>query len=144
MKIHDILQRKGRDVVTAGPGQSVLEAMRILVEHNIGSVVVTEADEIVGILTERDVLRLGSRDPSLLASTRVRAAMTTDLVIGVGDDDIHYVMNVMTENRIRHLPIVEEGALIGIVSIGDLVNACRREAEVENRYMRDYIRGRVY
>lgn len=144
MKIHDILQRKGRDVVTARPGQSVLEAMRTLVEHNIGSVVVTEADEIVGILTERDVLRLGSRDPSLLGSTRVRAAMTTDLVIGVADDDIHYVMNVMTENRIRHLPIVEEGALIGIVSIGDLVNACRREAEVENRYMRDYIQGRVY
>lgn len=144
MKIHDILQRKGRDVVTAGPGQSVLEAMRTLVEHNIGSVVVTEADEIVGILTERDVLRLGSRDPSLLASTHVRAAMTTDLVIGVADDDIHYVMNVMTENRIRHLPVVEEGALIGIVSIGDLVNACRREAEVENRYMRDYIQGRVY
>lgn len=144
MKIHEILQRKGRDVVTVRPGQSVLEAMRTLVEHNIGSVVVTEADEIVGILTERDVLRLGSRDPSLLASTGVGAAMTADLVIGVGDDDIHYVMNVMTESRIRHLPIVEEGTLVGIVSIGDLVNACRREAEVENRYMRDYIQGRVY
>lgn len=144
MKIRDILQRKGSEVVTSTPDQSVLEAMRTLVEHNIGSVVVMRGNEILGILTERDVLRLGSRDPELLASSRVGEVMTTDLVVAVADDDIQYVMGVMTESRIRHLPVVVDGRLSGIVSIGDLVNACRREAEVENRYLRDYIQGRVY
>lgn len=144
VKIRDILQKKGPQVVTTSPERSVLDAMRTLVEHNIGSVVVMEGEEILGILTERDVLRLGSREPALLTSTRVRDAMTTELVVGVQDDDIHYVMGVMTQNRIRHLPVVESGRLTGIVSIGDLVNACRREAEVENRYLRDYIQGRVY
>lgn len=144
MKIRDILQRKGQEVVTTSPDHPVLHAMRTLVEHNIGSLIVMEGSEILGILTERDVLRLGARDPTLLSSTRVGDAMTRDLVVGVAEDDIHYVMNVMTESRIRHLPIVRDGALAGIVSIGDLVNACRREAEVENRYLRDYIQGRTY
>lgn len=144
MKIRDILRHKGRKVVTASPDRTVLEAMRVLVEHNIGSVVVIRDDEVVGILTERDVLRLGARDPDLLSSTRVGDAMTTEIVVGLEEDEIAYVMGVMTENRIRHLPVMGEGRLAGIVSIGDLVNACRREAEVENRYLRDYIQGRVY
>lgn len=144
MKVRDILRQKGHEVVTTTPDQSVLEAMRVLVEHNIGSVVVIRGEEILGILTERDVLRLGARDPELLGTTRVGEAMTTDIVVGVAEDEIDYVMSVMTENRIRHLPVMGEGRLAGIVSIGDLVNACRREAEVENRYLREYIRGRVY
>lgn len=144
MQLRDILRRKGSDVVTASPDQTVLEAMRILVAHGIGAVVVMEGDRIRGILSERDVLRLGSRDPSLLSSTPVGEAMTADLVIGVADDDMHYAMNVMTENRIRHLPIVRDGRLDGIVSIGDLVNACRSQAEFENRHLKDYIQGTVY
>lgn len=67
--------------------------------------------------------------------------MTRELVVGVSEDDIDYAMNIMTENRIRHLPVVDDGSLAGIVSIGDLVNACRRQAEVENRYLKDYIQG---
>lgn len=144
MKLRDILRRKGSEVVTITPDAIVLDAMRTLVAHNIGSLVVVEGDEIRGILTERDTLRLGAEDPASLGSTRVESAMTRDLVIGVAEDDLHYAMNVMTENRIRHLPIVAAGRLEGIVSIGDLVNACRTEAEVENRYLRDYIQGGLY
>lgn len=143
MKIREILGTKGSDVVTAPPDIPVLEAMRVLVEHNIGSVVVTDRGGVAGILTERDILRLGARGPEVLAGTQVRDAMTTDLLVGTPDDDIHYCMNVMTENRIRHLPVIDEGELRGIVSIGDLVNACRRNAEQENRHLKDYIRGEV-
>lgn len=143
MKIEEILLRKGRNVVTIAPERTVLEAMRLLMEHRIGAVVVQEEDEVLGILSERDVLRLGAQDPEELRRRRVDETMTRDVVVGLAEDDIHYAMNIMTRNRIRHLPILRDGHLDGIVSIGDLVNACRREAETENRYLKDYIQGRV-
>ena len=141
MNISDILRSKSRDVVAVEPGVTVLEAMRVLMRHRIGAVMVVEGEDVQGILSERDVLRLGAQDPASLASTRVRDAMTRDLVVGVPGDDLDYVMDVMTRNRIRHLPIIEDGRLGGIVSIGDVVNACRRNVEAENRYLRDYIAG---
>lgn len=143
MKIRDILRTKGHDVVTSTPDQLVLAAMRVLVKHNIGSVVVVEGGEIRGILTERDVLRLGAKDPEKLSTTKVGDVMTTNLVIGVPDDDLEYVMGVMSRNRIRHLPVLEDEQLVGILSIGDVVNACQKNAETENRYLKDYIQGMV-
>lgn len=141
--MREILAAKGTDVVTVRPDQTVHEAMRLLVAHNIGAVLVTVGTELVGILSERDVLRLGARNPEALTTTRVEGAMTRELVVGVPEDEVDYVMSVMTENRIRHLPILEDGQLAGIVSIGDLVNSLRRGAEVENRYLKQYIRGEV-
>lgn len=143
MRIREVLDRKGRNVVTVEPGVTVLEAMKVLVEHNIGSVVVTRDDDILGILTERDVLRLGAESPESLAGRTVGDVMTTELVVGVSGDAIEYVAGVMTANRIRHLPIVDGGRLVGVVSIGDVVNAMKQEKEVENRYLRDYIQGVV-
>ncbi|MGH7545055.1 MAG: CBS domain-containing protein, partial [Gemmatimonadota bacterium] len=143
MKIRDILRGKGHDVVTTTPDEVVLAAMRVLVKHNIGSVVVVEGGEIRGILTERDVLRLGAKDPAKLGTTKVGDVMTTNLVIGVLDDDLEYVMGVMSRNRIRHLPVLEDDRLVGILSIGDVVNTCRKNAETENRYLKDYIQGMV-
>lgn len=141
MTIRDILQNKGSDVVTVTPGRTVLEAMRLLMRHRIGALVVMAGEEIRGIVTERDVLRIGAEDPAALATTLVEGAMTADLVVGLAEDDLDYVMGVMTRNRIRHLPIVHDGRLAGIVSIGDVVNACRSSVEAENRYLRDYILG---
>lgn len=145
MKVREILADKGTDVVSVPPGATVLDAVEVLVEHDIGSVLVLEERRVRGILTERDVLRLAARGPQTLAATAVADAMTPedDLLVGSPDDDIHYCMNVMTENRVRHLPITASGDLRGIVSIGDVVNACRRDAEHENRYLKDYIRGEV-
>ena len=141
MKIRDILRTKGDQVVTVSSAGTVLSAMQVLVEHNIGAVVVVDQGEIKGILSERDVLRLGARDPAALPATPIGDVMTKELVICVDEDDVEYAMNVMTRNRIRHLPIVEDGTLVGIVSIGDLVNVIREKAEFENRYLRDYIQG---
>jgi CBS domain-containing protein len=143
MRIRDILSAKGHEVVTIGPDGTVLEAIRVLVEHNIGSVMVVKKGDIRGILTERDVLRLSAGDHDRLAATLVSDAMTSELVVGVADDSVEYAAGVMTSNRIRHLPIVEAGNLVGLVSIGDVVNAMKQKVEVENRYLRDYIQGSV-
>ena len=121
MKIEEILQDKGHDVVTIEEFRSVLDAARVLVDRNIGALVVTEGESPTGILTERDILRVTARSPGEL-------------------DSIH-VATVMTESKIRHLPVVEGGRLVGIVSIGDLLNACRVVAEEENSYLRQYIQG---
>jgi CBS domain-containing protein len=143
MRIREILDHKGSGVVTVEPDRTVHQAMRVLVENGIGSVIVTQDGKIVGILTERDVLRLGARDPASLATTRVADAMTENLVVGVAEDLVDYAAGVMTANRIRHLPIVEGERLAGVVSIGDVVKAMKQEKEVENRYLRDYIQGAV-
>jgi CBS domain-containing protein len=141
MTIRDILARKGTDVVTISPDETILEAMRRLVQHGIGSVVVTEGDAIVGILTERDALQLCAQDPRSLASRQVREAMTPDPVVALPEDSIEFVMEIMTRNRIRHLPVMDGGSLGGLLSIGDVVNALRTSIEAENRHLRDYIGG---
>lgn len=139
MRILDILNYKGRDVVTISPDHTVLGAMKVLVEHNIGAVVVEDGDHVRGIVSERDILRTVTREPSGFAGTKVDDVMTTDLVIAVENDGLDVVMDVMTRNRVRHLPIMRDGELVGIVSIGDVVNALRRDTESENRVLRDYI-----
>jgi CBS domain-containing protein len=143
MRIRDVLDRKGREVVTVSPDRSVHEAMQVLVENNVGSVIVVEGERPVGILTERDVLRLGAASPGALPSTRVSDAMTRDLVVAMPGDQVEYAAGVMTENRIRHLPIIDGDRLAGVLSIGDVVKAIKQEQEVENRYLRDYIQGTV-
>ncbi len=142
MKVSRILGRKGHEVVTIDPDSSVADAVHLLVERDIGSVVVTE-ETILGILTERDILRLADRDASRLDAISVKEAMTSDLIVAGPDDTVEHLMEVMTRNRVRHLPVVVEGRLQGLVSIGDVVNALRRDAEEENRHLRSYVQGTV-
>ncbi len=144
MKIRDLLDEKGYEVVTVPPSFPLPDVMRLLVHHNIGSVVVAEEKVVRGILTERDILRLAAIDTSALGTRNVGEVMTTNLVVGLLDDTVEYVMEIMTRNRIRHLPILDDGWLQGILSIGDVVNALRQKVEAENHYMRDYIRGEYY
>ena len=141
MKIRDLLNEKGYDVVTVPPSFPIQDAMRLLVEHNIGSVVVATDKVVEGILTERDILRLSAEGSPGMASRKVEEVMTKNVVVALLDDSVDTVMEIMTQNRIRHLPIVDQGWMQGILSIGDVVNALRKRVEVENTYMRDYIRG---
>ena len=141
MKIRDLLNEKGYEVVTVPPSFPLQDTMRLLVKHNIGSVVVAQEKVVEGILTERDVLRLAAADPAGLSSLKVEDVMTKDVMVALLDDSLDYVMEIMSKNRIRHLPIVDQGWMQGILSIGDVVNALRKKVEVENNYMRDYIRG---
>jgi CBS domain-containing protein len=155
MQVADILKAKGTDVVTIDSSRSVNEAIRRLNEHHIGAVVVTGPDgKVQGILTERDILReCGERCTHLEAHLNpdertcpasVRDVMTTEVVFGKPEHEVIVAMAMMTQHRIRHLPILEDGSLIGIVSIGDLVNAHVSEAEFENQMMKDYIQGATY
>lgn len=141
MKLRDVLRGKGTDVVWIGPERSVLDAVRLLTEHRIGALVVTRDDEIRGVISERDIMNLVAARPESVRDTTVADIMTEDVIVAVPTDDLDYVMNVMTNNRIRHLPVVDDGTLAGIVSIGDVVNEVRRTAEAENRHLKDYIQG---
>ena len=152
MKIRHILQEKGEDVETIDAGRTIHEAIGKLNEFGIGSLVVTgEGGQIVGIITERDILReCGDHCTSLdepgkrgqtACTSIVRDSMTRDLIIGVPDDDPNYAMGIMSKNRIRHLPILEDGKLAGIISIVDLINAHLEEKVFENRTLREYIQG---
>ncbi|NIR46397.1 MAG: CBS domain-containing protein [Gemmatimonadetes bacterium] len=142
MRIREILRKKGSDVVTIEPSASVQDAIQALVDHNIGGLVVTASNgSVVGIITERDILRESAERSDRLKETKVADVMTKDVLIGVPDDDLNYVMGVMTKNRIRHLPVLDESGLVGIVSIGDVVNSHLSQTEFENRMLKDYIHG---
>ncbi len=141
MKIEEILRNKGHEVVTTTESRSVLEAVRILVDHNIGGLVVMEGERPTGILTERDILRLTAESPGELGSIQVGDVMTRELITAGPEDQLADAMDVMTQNKIRHLPVMHEDRLIGIISIGDLVNACRLLAEQENAELKQYIQG---
>jgi len=143
MKIHEMLGRKGRTVHTVHRGETVSQAIRLLVNHGIGSLVVVEGDAVVGIITERDVLRLADRAADALGQVRVEEAMTRELVMATPEDDVGHVMEVMTRNRVRHLPVMEGTHLHGIISIGDVVNELRRDAEAENQHLKSYVQGMV-
>lgn len=152
MHIRDILQLKGSRVVTIAADQTVHDAIGLLNEHRIGALVVTGEDgRICGIISERDILHeCGERCTRLTeppepshgpCPAAVKDVMTTDLVIGLPDDELNYAMSVMTKNRIRHLPILDAGDLVGIISIGDVVKALVEESEFEIRMLKNYIQG---
>lgn len=150
MRIKDILEEKGDEVVTIGAEESIHAAIVMLNHHGIGSLVVTrEGGQIAGIVTERDILKSCGENCTHLQTKaqreqascpfRVSDIMTKDLVIGVPEDDLNYAMGVMTKHHIRHLPVLDNGRLAGIISIGDLVNAHFEENVFESRTLKDYI-----
>lgn len=140
MKVKDILLHKGTDVQIIKPNATIQDVVEVLVERQIGSLVVCADDgEILGIITERDVLRECALRSAQVHDTRVRDVMTTRMIVGNLDDEVSYVMGIMTHNRIRHLPIIAAQRLVGLVSIGDVVKAQLEETEFENRYLREYI-----
>jgi CBS domain-containing protein len=112
-------------------------------QHRVGALLVEEGDgRDVGIITERDVLRECHHRSDQLRQIPVREAMSKDLIIGLPDDELGYTMGVMTKNRVRHLPIVDSGRVVGMISIGDVVKASLDEVEYENHYLKEYISGR--
>jgi CBS domain-containing protein len=140
MKVKDILKTKGPEVVTIHDEKMVYEAMEVLVKHRIGSLLVLDqAGAIAGILTERDILNVSFTKYEVLKSTPVKDVMTSDLFIGEPEDELDAVENLMIENRIRHLPILDQQRLVGIISLGDVVKHQKKAGEFENRHLKDYI-----
>ncbi|MEW5986850.1 MAG: CBS domain-containing protein [Chloroflexota bacterium] len=128
MKISRILATKSREPITIGPQQTLKDVVDLLVEHRIGALpVVDPAGKLVGIISERDFIRQAAVKGGQVFSLRVSEVMTREVVVGVPQDDAIVVAHTMTEKRFRHLPIVEKGRLVGIVSIGDILKAQRDE-----------------
>ncbi|MEZ5358921.1 MAG: CBS domain-containing protein [Candidatus Zixiibacteriota bacterium] len=146
MKVKDILDDTHRHPITVKEDSTLGEAMDLLEKNKIGALLVCNSDEIpVGIITERDVLRLYYGKRSDISNMPVSENMTTRMVIGVPDDDIEYIANMITQKRIRHIPIIDmENKLCGIVSIGDIVKAKMDKAEGHVRYLEEYITGRQH
>ncbi|MGB3272460.1 MAG: CBS domain-containing protein [Xanthobacteraceae bacterium] len=140
MTVSAILDRKGHQVVTVHPDIPLSEAIRVLTERGIGAVVVVTDDGIEGILSERDILHaLGSRGAAALDAP-VRQLMTRKVVTCRRADTVAGLMEIMTEQKFRHLPVVEQDRLVGLVSIGDVVKWRVGEYEAEQEALRDYIK----
>jgi CBS domain-containing protein len=142
MRISDLLRRKGDLVVTVKPAQTVNELLDVLAEHKIGAVVVSsDGHTVEGIVSERDVVRrLPQFGPDLLTAP-VRDIMTTKVHTVPPDTDLDDLMRVMTDGRFRHVPVIEDGRLTGIVSIGDVVKHRIDELESERDQLTAYITG---
>jgi len=145
MLLQEILRNKGTAVHTIHPQATLDDLVRSLVQRNCGSLVVTQSgsssSSMLGIITERDVLRACAAHPCGFADVRVVDVMTIEVTVGSPNDSVEDTMGVMTEQRIRHLPIVENGRLVGIVSIGDIVKAHHDNLTLENHYLKSYISG---
>jgi CBS domain-containing protein len=141
MTVNDILLHKGSEVITVEPATTVAAAVRVLRERRIGALLVTGADQhIVGIISERDVVRaLDETGPAVL-SAPVSEVMTRKVTTCERHETIADIMERMTEGRFRHVPVVENGRLAGLVSIGDVVKARLSELEHEQNALREYIR----
>lgn len=139
MTVERILSGKGSAVVTIEPDTDLESAARLLIEHRIGAVLAMRGGAIAGVLSERDIVRAIAADGAAALAKPVSALMTEEVVTCRRTDSIAEVMGLMTARRFRHVPVVEEGRLLGIVSIGDLVKERIAQTEHEAAALRDYI-----
>jgi CBS domain-containing protein len=131
MQVYNILATKGTFVATVRPDQAVREAVALLAEHNVGALVVADSElHCIGIISERDIVRRAAVDENVF-SLQVSDVMTAKVIVGGPHHDLRPVAHTMIEKRIRHLPIVEEGKVMGIISIGDVLKAQRDQYQGE-------------
>jgi len=141
MKVRTITKNKGKAVIGLGPNDSLDQAVTLMMEHRIGSLVVTEGDDLIGILSERDLLTiLHEKNPMWVPMTAAHA-MTKDPITCHPDNTLEEVMKMMVEHNIRHLPVVYEGVLEGMLSITDIVEELLKKAQYENKLLKNYIQN---
>jgi CBS domain-containing protein len=141
MRIVDVLRGKGSSVATVDPSASVGDLVAALAEHNVGALPVLEAGQLVGIVSERDVVRRLHLGGAGLLQLRVADIMSASVTTCEPNDKIEDLARIMTERRFRHMPVVAGGKLVGIVSIGDLVKARIDLLEAEREQLQSYIAG---
>ena len=140
MKIKEILKTKGSKVWTIRADQTIRDAVKILVQQKIGALLVMDdQDTIIGIISERDIVRSLHNHPSDIAEIPVQKLMTKDVIAASPEDDTSYLMGIMTQSRIRHIPVICEGKLEGLVSIGDVVKSQLQDSEYEIHYLKKYL-----
>jgi CBS domain-containing protein len=139
--IQHLLEAKGGELISIQPDASVLDAIKLMAEKGIGSLVVTEGDSLKGIVTERDYARKVIIKGRASDSTAIAEIMTTDVVTTSSDQTVQQCMAIMTKIKCRHLPVVDDGHLVGMISIGDLVQAIIADQQEEIEQLEHYISG---
>lgn len=140
MRAKQILESKGHEVATVSPQDTVRDVVAALAQHNVGALVVSpDGQQVVGIVSERDVVRRLATDGEAVLDRRVEDVMKRDVMTCVPSSDTHELMGTMTTGRFRHLPVVEDGRLVGIVSIGDVVKVRIDELDHERAQLEGYI-----
>jgi len=140
MYVSALLEAKGTDVVTAAPNTTVDQAVALLAQKKIGVLVISvDGKSVEGILSERDIVRALADEGSRVGALEASALMSRDVISCAPNDTIESLMGLMTERRIRHLPVLHDGALAGIVSIGDVVKHRLAEIESEAEALRQYV-----
>ena len=139
MIIGQILKTKGRGVMTASPDDTIHEITLRLASRKIGAIVILDAGKVAGIISERDIIRLVAEHGANALTMPARDGMTRDVVSCTRDCTIDEIMETMTKGRFRHIPVIEDGELVGIISIGDVVKHHTAEVELEVTAMRDYL-----
>ena len=139
MKIADILRHKGATVVTIAPSDTVSALLATLAEHNLGALIAVDGDRVVGIVSERDVVRAAAREGAAVFDQPVSRYMTAEVVSCTSDDAVASIAATMTDRRIRHMPVIDGDKLTGIVSIGDVVSSQIRQLEHEREHLEQYI-----
>lgn len=142
MLIRDILYSKGPEVFTIGEEKTINQATDVLINNQIGSLLVLNGEgKIVGIFSERDALRECHNNEGKCGEVQIKNVMTKKIIFAEAEDDVNYVLGIITKNRIRHVPVMKDKRLVGIVSIGDLVKHLLHEQQFDNKYLLDYIQG---
>ncbi|MGI9221076.1 MAG: CBS domain-containing protein [Woeseiaceae bacterium] len=139
--VKHLLDRKGRRIFAVKPDDSVLEAIRVMAEKNIGAVAVMQDDKLVGIMSERDYARKVIVKGRASDKTPVADIMTSEVLTTSNSETVNDCMEMMTDRKIRHLPVVEEGTVVGMISIGDLVEAIIADQQEEIEQLEHYISG---
>ena len=139
--IRDILEAKGHEVYTISPDATVYEALSLMAEKNVGALVILEGETLEGLISERDYARKIILKGKFSKDTPVHEIMSREPVTVTMDDDLEHCMELMTDKRVRHLPVVEEGRLLGIISIGDVVKGIIDHKEFIIQQLEKYIKG---
>jgi CBS domain-containing protein len=139
--VKQLLDAKGHDILSISPDASVLDAIKLMAEKGVGALVVLQDTALFGIVTERDYARKVILKGRSSESALVSEIMTPKVITTTGDDTVDECMNMMTDRRIRHLPVVDGESVIGIISIGDLVKAVIADQKAEIEHLEHYISG---
>ncbi len=142
MLVRSLLEQKSRDVITTRPSHTIDKAMDLMITHNIGCLPVVDDDgHLIGIISDKDIFLRIHQTKGEYHTLKVSDVMSYQLIVGLPDDDLEYIAGIMDKNWIRHVPIVHEDKIIGLVSQRDIIKVTASHTELENRYLNLYLEG---
>jgi CBS domain-containing protein len=143
MKVKELLSLKGIECFSIMSDQTLLDAAKQMTECKIGALLVMDKGSLAGIITERDIVKNAANEARQCKDVKIKDVMSTNLLVSKPGDDLEYVMAVMTQNNIRHLPIVDQSGLAGVLSMRDVVKIMVKNLKAENQYLKDMIGGKL-